>query len=470
MKGWLVLRLAIIAGDVALLNLAFLLAYWMRYSLGMGGEVSEQFQVDLGAYAYIQAAFAAIWVGVFALGGLYRRPAHTPFLDQAAVILGGSGFAMMLTLAVVFVFRGYAYSRWLFFFAWMVAVILLCAQRGAMRLIIAYLQSRGIGVQRALVVGGDPLGMLVMHIIATEPGLNYQLVGFVQENDTGDVGRFRCLGQLQHLERVVQEHRIDEVIIALPSTAHHNIPQITAHCQSQNISFKIVPDLYELSLNRMDVQELRGLPLISIMEPSIRGPALVLKRTFDIAVSVLILVLGAPLWGLMALLIKLDSPGPVLFSQQRVGKDGKVFEAHKFRSMREGAETALETLSSNNEATGPLFKMRDDPRITRMGKWLRRTSLDEIPQLLNVLAGDMSVVGPRPPLPAEVAQYEPWHHRRLEVAPGLTGLWQVSGRSDVPFDEMVMLDIYYIQNWSLALDLKTLLRTIPAVLSGRGAY
>lgn len=470
MRGTALARLAVIAGDVVLLNLAFLLAYWMRYILGIGGEVSEQFLVDLGAYGYIQGAFAAIWVSVFALAGQYRRPTITPFLDQAATILGGSGFAMMLTLAVVFVFRGYAYSRWLFFFAWAIAVVLLCLARGALLLLVAYLRSRGIGVRRALVVGGDSLGMLVMHILATEPGLNYQLVGFVQENGTGDVGRFKCLGQLSELESVVREHRIDEVMIALPASAHHSIPQITEHCRSQNISFKLVPDLYELSLSHMDIEELRGIPLIGVTEPSIQGTALLLKRTFDIGISVLLLILGAPLWGLIALLIKLDSPGPVLFSQERVGKDAKVFKAHKFRSMRQDAERDLENLAVNNEATGPLFKIKNDPRVTPVGSWLRRTSLDEIPQILNVLAGDMSLVGPRPALPAEVDKYEPWHRRRLQAAPGLTGLWQVSGRSDVPFDEMVMLDIYYIQNWSLALDLKTLLRTIPAVLSGRGAY
>ena len=173
---------------------------------------------------------------------------------------------------------------------------------------------------------------------------------------------------------------------------------------------------------------------------------------------------------LAALLIRLDSPGPVLFSQTRVGEKGKLFTVLKFRSMRVGAEAEQEQLRERNEATGPLFKIRNDPRQTRFGRLLRRTSVDEIPQFLNVLKGEMSVVGPRPGLPSEVARYQPWHRQRLEVKPGITGLWQVSGRSDLTFDEMCLLDIYYIENWSLALDIQIMLRTIPRVLFGSGAY
>jgi lipopolysaccharide/colanic/teichoic acid biosynthesis glycosyltransferase len=173
---------------------------------------------------------------------------------------------------------------------------------------------------------------------------------------------------------------------------------------------------------------------------------------------------------LIVLAIKLDSPGPVLFRQTRVGKGGKPFILYKFRSMAIGAEEQKDLLRDLNEADGPIFKIKADPRRTRMGRWLRRLSLDELPQFYNVLRGDMSIIGPRPPLPEEVAEYQPWHMRRLEIAPGITGLWQVSGRSELPFDEMALLDIYYVEQWSPALDLKILLRTIPTVLFGDGAY
>jgi exopolysaccharide biosynthesis polyprenyl glycosylphosphotransferase len=195
-----------------------------------------------------------------------------------------------------------------------------------------------------------------------------------------------------------------------------------------------------------------------------------LKRLIDIAFSFFGLLFGAPLLALIALAIKLDSPGPILFRQERVGKGGRRFVCYKFRSMVEGAEEQKASLRGLNEADGPIFKMKDDPRVTRMGRWLRRFSLDELPQLYNVLRGEMSLIGPRPPLPEEVAQYQAWHMRRLEVSPGITGLWQVSGRSELPFDEMVLLDIYYAEQWSPALDMKIFLRTIPKLIFGDGAY
>jgi exopolysaccharide biosynthesis polyprenyl glycosylphosphotransferase len=195
-----------------------------------------------------------------------------------------------------------------------------------------------------------------------------------------------------------------------------------------------------------------------------------LKRTVDIVGAALALTLGAPCLGLIAAAIRLDSPGPTIFRQTRVGANGKVFRMYKFRSMYEGAEQKLDEIRDQSEVDGPIFKMRDDPRVTRVGRILRRASLDELPQFWNVLLGDMSLVGPRPPLPSEVAEYMEWHKKRLEVRPGVTGLWQVSGRSLLSFDEQCLLDIYYIENWSLWLDFKILVRTIPEVLFGNGAY
>ncbi|HLY67132.1 MAG TPA: sugar transferase, partial [Chloroflexota bacterium] len=238
----------------------------------------------------------------------------------------------------------------------------------------------------------------------------------------------------------------------------------------QNVRYKVVPDLFEMSLSRLDVDEIAGIPLIGFRENTITGPNLVLKRAVDLTLGSLMLILSLPLWVLVPLAIKLDSRGPVLFRQTRVGRDGKHFTFFKFRSMRQGADDEWQQLRALNETDGPILKIRKDPRLTRVGKLLRRTSMDELPQLLNVLHGDMSLVGPRPPLPAEVLQYESWQHKRLSVAGGMTGLWQVSGRSHLNFEEMVMMDLYYIENWSLGLDVKILLRTIPAILTGTGSF
>jgi exopolysaccharide biosynthesis polyprenyl glycosylphosphotransferase len=211
-------------------------------------------------------------------------------------------------------------------------------------------------------------------------------------------------------------------------------------------------------------------PLIGLKEVSIEGWDLVRKRALDLVLTLFALIPLSVVMGLVALLVRLDSPGPIIYRQTRVGKGGRPFTIFKFRSMRDGADQELGDLLPANEQDGPIFKQRKDPRMTRAGRLIRRASLDELPQLFNVLRGEMSLVGPRPPLPREVELYEAWHRKRLQVAPGLTGLWQVSGRSNVNFEEMVMFDLTYVQNWSLGLDLSILIRTLPAVVYAKGAF
>ncbi|MFZ1752140.1 MAG: sugar transferase, partial [Caldilineaceae bacterium] len=241
-------------------------------------------------------------------------------------------------------------------------------------------------------------------------------------------------------------------------------------CERVGIQAQVVPDLFQLTKNQIEMEELNGIPLISSRQVSITGWNRLVKRTVDLVISAVALTFTLPFTLLIGLAIRLDSPGPVLYTQARIGKEGKPFRVYKFRSMIAGAESLREQMARLNESTGPLFKIRDDPRATRVGTFLRRYSLDELPQLLNVLRGEMSLIGPRPNLPEEVAAYSEWHKKRLSVSPGMTGLWQVSGRSDLTFDEMVLLDIYYAENWCMSMDLTILMRTLPAVLLKRGAY
>jgi exopolysaccharide biosynthesis polyprenyl glycosylphosphotransferase len=259
-------------------------------------------------------------------------------------------------------------------------------------------------------------------------------------------------------------------VIALPSAEHPRIMEIVGLCERSGVDFRLVPDTFDLTLGTLEIDHLAGIPLIGRREWALKGINLALKRVIDIAVSGVALLLLAPAVLLAAIAVRLDSPGPVFYAQERVGARGRIVRIHKLRSMYVDADERLAGLKDRNEAGGPIFKMRDDPRRTRVGRYIRKFSLDEALQLWNVLVGDFSLVGPRAPIPSEVEQYDEWHMRRLEVTPGLTGLWQVSGRSDLAFDEMVMLDLYYIENWSIALDLKIILQTFPAVLSGRGAY
>jgi exopolysaccharide biosynthesis polyprenyl glycosylphosphotransferase len=335
------------------------------------------------------------------------------------------------------------------------------------------MRRQGVGVARAIIVGAGEVGRTVMRTMVAHPDLGYEIAGFVDDDPskgTTDIGRFKGLGSLDNLPLLVQDEAIDEVIITLPWQYHRKIMAIMAQCERENIKARIVPDLFQMTISRMSIIEMGGIPLIGVKQVQISPFTRLIKRGVDVVFSLLVLILAAPLMGLIALAIKLGSPGPVLFRQQRVGKGGKIFVLYKFRSMAVGAEEQQELLSDLNEADGPIFKIKEDPRVTRVGRWLRRLSLDELPQFYNVLRGDMSLIGPRPPVPEEVAQYQPWHMRRLEIAPGITGLWQVSGRSELPFDEMALLDIYYAEQWSPALDVKILLRTIPTVVFGDGAY
>jgi exopolysaccharide biosynthesis polyprenyl glycosylphosphotransferase len=309
-----------------------------------------------------------------------------------------------------------------------------------------------------------------MQALAARPHLGYEVAGFLSVDGDADFGRFRRLGTPDELERVIHHENIAHVVIALPSTSHQAIMRIVNHCRHDGVQFRVVPDLYDLSLGRLDVDAVEGIPLMGMKDPSIAGVNFLLKRVIDVVIAAAVLILLSWFLVPLALLIWLEDRASPLFGQVRVGRGGREFTCWKFRSMRPDADEQLAALLAYNEAEGPIFKMRDDPRRTRLGTFLRRWSADELPQLWNVLIGDMSLVGPRPATPREVAQYEEWQLRRLETLPGITGLWQVSGRSELGFSEQVLMDIMYIENWSLGLDLRILLRTLPAVLSGKGAF
>jgi exopolysaccharide biosynthesis polyprenyl glycosylphosphotransferase len=351
--------------------------------------------------------------------------------------------------------------------------LLLSLERFALQLVLDYLRTYGVGVRRVILVGAGDVGRMVMRTVVARPDFGYQLIGFLDDNPAKgltNIGPYRALGPVDNLGQVLEGERVDTVIICLPWQSHRMIQRLLRTCEQSNVRAQVVPDLFQLTKNQVYVEELNGIPLISTRDLSIQGWNLVIKRAFDLAFSVVGGVLSLPLCALIALAIKLDSPGPVFFTQTRIGRNGLTFRCYKFRSMVEGAAEMRSDLGELNEASGPLFKVRNDPRRTRVGRLIRRFSLDELPQIINVLRGEMSWVGPRPNLPEEVEQYQEWHKKRLTVSPGITGMWQVSGRSDLTFDEMVLLDIYYVENWNLAMDLGILLRSIPAILGARGAY
>ncbi len=461
----------VVVSDILLISASMVLAYWVRYELQWFRDVS--YHHPLSAYIPFDLLFTVLMLLAFQIDRVYQQWRGRPWLDQVYRIINATAKSVVVIMAITFVFQPLQYSRLLLIEAGIIATMLLALSRMAQNEIVGRLRTRGVGVARVIIVGAGEVGRTVMRTIVAHPELGYQVVGFVDDNPQKgrtDIGRFKALGSVNNLPRLIEEKAADEVIITLPWMYHRKIMSIVRECERRQVSAYIVPDLFQMSLSQVDVDDLGGVPLVGVREVGFDRGSLLVKRIVDIVGACVGLLLGVPLMALIALAIRLDSPGPVIFSQTRVGAGGKLFEIYKFRSMREGAEEELEQLRELNEADGPIFKIRDDPRLTRMGRFLRCTSLDELPQLWNLLRGEISLVGPRPPTPGEVEGYQEWHKKRLEGRPGITGLWQVSGRSLLSFDEMVLLDIYYIENWSLWLDFKILMRTIPKVLSGEGAY
>jgi exopolysaccharide biosynthesis polyprenyl glycosylphosphotransferase len=272
------------------------------------------------------------------------------------------------------------------------------------------------------------------------------------------------------IEGLIRKYDIKKIVITGKFLTSPEIVKILYGPGCNDILVFLFPGFFELSTSRMLIRDIGGVPLIQLTSSSYGGVKILYKSLLDYILSLLSIIILSPVFLVIAIMIKTGSPGPVFYRQLRVTRGFKRFYMYKFRTMIKDADQMIAGLKDSNESGGPTFKIKCDPRVTRVGRFLRRLSLDELPQLINVIKGDMSIVGPRPPIPGEIAGYEEWHKRRLAVKQGITGLWQVSGRSDLVFEEMVRFDLYYIQNWSLAMDIKIILKTIPAVLTGRGAY
>jgi exopolysaccharide biosynthesis polyprenyl glycosylphosphotransferase len=463
--------IVLVAIDLVMVNLAFYLAWYARYRLGLFVALDPGNYVDHEVYLPLQIALSLAFASIIALRGLYRLPRAASALDDLSALFTVAGISVMLLFAASTFVRYPAESRLTLIFAWVLITMLTFFGRASWLWILGVLHQRGMGVERTLVVGDNTVGRMIMQALAGRPHLGYAVAGFLATDGVTDFGRFRRLGTPDELERVIRQERIAQVVIALPSASHEAIMRIVNHCRRDGVQFKLVPDLYEVSLGRLDMDTVSGIPLMGIKNPAIQGVNFFAKRAIDVVISSTLLVLFS--WFLLplALLIWLeDRTCSPLFGQERVGRGGRQFTMQKFRSMRPDADKQLAGLLALNEAEGPIFKMRDDPRRTRIGALMRRWSIDELPQLWNVLKGDMSLIGPRPATPREVALYEEWQLHRLDALPGITGLWQVSGRSELGFSEQVLMDITYIENWSLGLDLRILLRTVPAVLTGKGAF
>ena len=470
-KHWRTALLVVL--DVLLIHLGFVLAYWIRYELQWPLPVADSNYVPFSAYVSTEIIFVVLLLVVYAAHKVYlHRPGRTWF-EEMATVLSGTMTGTMFMIVITYFVPELSYSRGLFPLAAVTTLFLLTVGRIAKYIVLNQLRKRGIGIKQVLVVGAGEVGRTVMRTIVARPEQGYRVAGFVDDDPAkgqSDMGRIRALGNLDNITEMICAYKIDVVIITLPWNYHRKILRIVRQCERHNIQSYIVPDLFQITISQVGIEHLGEVPMIGLREEVIGQGWRIVKRAFDIVVSLCAVVLGAPIWSLIALAIVLDSPGPVIFRQTRLGERERPFTFLKFRTMVQGADAQKETLLEENGADRRLPKFKDDPRVTRVGRWLRKHSMDEIPQFINVLRGDMSIVGPRPAIPSEVELYLPWHLHRLDVPAGITGMWQVSGRSDLSFDEAALLDIWYAENWSFLLDLEITFKTVGVMVLGRGAY
>ncbi len=461
-----------IGSDVVLVNLAFFCAYVVRYQLEWIRPVT--FYEPYVDYLPQQGLLTLLIIGAFAQTRVWTRRRGEYIIDEIGRAAYASAAAIAVMVMATFFLQPVPFSRLLLVWAYLFLVLFIAMARLLRRLVLSVLYQRGVGVEHVLVVGSGEVGRSVIRTLLARPELGYRAVGYLtdgfSQNHLGS-GRIPHLGEHTDLVRVLRERpEVGTVFISLPARMHEQSARLTRQAHQHGRQTLIVPDLFELSLSRVAFANMAGLPVFSVRDLRLSRVSMLLKRVLDLLIILLLLPLGLLLTALAAILIRLDSPGPIFFVQTRIGKDGRPFQMVKFRSMVQDAEARKAGLLELNDATGPIFKIKKDPRLTRAGRLIRRLSLDELPQFYNVLRGEMSLVGPRPPLPEEVAQYQPWHMQRLGVKGGITGLWQVSGRSDLTFDEQCLLDIYYIENWSVLFDVRIMIQTIPFMLFGRGAY
>jgi exopolysaccharide biosynthesis polyprenyl glycosylphosphotransferase len=456
------LRLAAVFDGLCGLT-AGLLAYQLRFD-GNGHRPSE--------YLALSLILPVAWLLTLTLAGAYDPRFIGVGTDEFRRVLNAGAFLIAAVAIASYAFKADLARGYVVLSLPCVTVFDLFA-RYALRKRLHKAREQGACMRRVVVVGHSPVVSDIVTMLRRETyhGLTVVAACLADTVEPGSIADVPAVAGLDGVPEVVRRYDADTVaVLACPEMAGSQLRQLAWDLEKTSTDLCVAPALLDVAGPRTTIRPTAGLPLLYMDHPEFSGMRLVIKAAFDRVLALIALIFAAPLLAIIALLIKLDDGGPAVFRQTRVGKDGRSFSVYKFRTMVPDAEARKAELVSRNQQQGPLFKIRDDPRLTRLGGWLRRWSLDELPQLLNVISGDMSLVGPRPALPEEAAMYGDHVRRRLAVKPGMTGLWQVNGRSDLSWDESVRLDLRYVENWSLMLDLQILWKTWAAVARGSGAY
>jgi exopolysaccharide biosynthesis polyprenyl glycosylphosphotransferase len=426
---------------------------------------------SLNAVEFITSILLVMFVNNYIMGrfGLYSDRKHESYQQLL--------WALTKTVIIDFVILGAGmliynqmYSARLFYtYFLIISYIILVSERTVLRFFYEMNYKKGLNLRRILLVGGIERCRLVAVSFQKQLSWGHEIVGILADNRE-ELSSPRTIGYINDLQDILRTEAIDEVIFALGSHSSIELQPYLKTCRSMGITTRILPALWTGGNTNFRAENYQGIPFLTFYENSYSASGLFYKRILDIVGGIVGTVIFSILYPFIALAIKMDSPGPVIFKQARVGQNGRIFKLYKFRSMSSDAESIKGQLLKDNEMKGAMFKITNDPRITKVGKWLRKTSIDEIPQFLNVLKGEMSLVGTRPPTPDEVKQYKDWHYRRISIKPGITGLWQISGRSEITdFDEIVELDCAYLANWRFLSDIKILFKTVWVIIQRKGA-
>jgi exopolysaccharide biosynthesis polyprenyl glycosylphosphotransferase len=485
-----VIKTAVAACDAGLAAGCFVLAFRLRAVGPVLSPTAWAWSREFVPYAGILYFAIIVRIALMVYENVYNFHGAFSYTREIIKIFKAVSIGTLLMIAWAFLFRGgfafreYSYSRSVFVLDFVLALAALTLFHLVLRAAQTQFRRRDINLIPTLIVGTNAEAEQTIRELRERRDLGYRVIGVVSPNSLNVSSGLRSevVGSLDELPEIIRALEIQEVIITdqnIPSERlFESMMQIG---RSQKVEFRFAPSLFDLLPQKTSVEQIGVLPMVRLFREPLSEMQRFTKRAADIVISTFALIVLSPVWLVVALIIKFDSPGPILFEQERVGMDGRIFLCYKFRTMRVDSDEKLHreayreniggTETANaGDAGAPVFgKVRNDPRVTKAGRWLRRSSLDEMPQFLNVLKGDMSIVGPRPPIPYEVEEYDIWHRKRLDMKPGITGLWQVSGRNRLPFDEMVRIDLYYIENWSIWFDLKIILLTLPAVLRGDGA-
>ncbi|MBN1265961.1 MAG: exopolysaccharide biosynthesis polyprenyl glycosylphosphotransferase [Anaerolineales bacterium] len=466
------LSIILLSGDLILIILGITLSVYLRATIELGtGGALPLLKVQLPWAVY----FASIvcWLGSLAFNRVYR-PRDVLRWYAEAVRVTTSGILATFVLGGFLYFSYREISRLQVIYSFLSILMLLLLFRTLMRLSFRISRKERPGTrQKVVILGAGTLGERVREMILDHSRWGYNFIGFLDDDPVKlgtEVAGSQVLGEIDQIESVVETWGISEVWVALPARAYDRLNQVITRLEALPVRIYVVPDYFSLALVQARAEVIGGIPVIGLREPVIQGGERVVKRAFDLVVCMLMLLFALPLVLVIAAAIKLDSAGPVFFPQLRVGENGALFRMLKFRTMVKHAESEQEKLSIKTEDGQLVHKRPGDPRVTRVGRFLRRFSLDELPQLLNVLRGEMSMVGPRPEMPWLVDRYDSWQRKRFAVPQGLTGWWQINGRSDKPMHLNTEDDLYYVYNYSLWLDIRILMRTPLAILQGRGAF